>query len=48
MDVVKAGRRGLHRKRASKRKDKKVFSKTAGNSRKENMLGNPMRGGIRL
>lgn len=44
MDVVKASRYGLGRKRMSKRRDKRVFSKTANKTRIENV----MRGGTRL
>lgn len=48
MDVVKATRVGHGRKRLGKRGSKRLFSKTASRTRKENVMSNPMRGGIRL
>lgn len=45
MDVIKASRLGLGRKRMKPRKDRKVFSKTARKMRRVNMT---MRGGTRL
>lgn len=37
-----------YRQRASKRKDKRYFSRTADRTHKKNLQSNPMRGGIRL
>lgn len=50
MDVGKASRLGLYRKSREKGRDRKVFSRTASRTRKENLgLRNAvMRGGIRL
>jgi len=48
MDVGRASRLGLYRKTRERRTDRKVFRKTAGRSRSENVTSNPMRGGIRL
>ena len=50
MDVVKASHMGLHRKKREKKRDRKVFSRTAGRTRRENInvTSRPMRGGIRL
>lgn len=50
MDVGRASRRGTYRRRVSRSKDRKVFSRTANRTRKENSNLNfgPMRGGIRL
>lgn len=48
MDVGKASRLGLYRKTRERKKDRKVFSRTAGRTRRENVSANPMRGGIRL
>lgn len=45
MDVVKASRFGLGRKRMKPRRDRKVFSRTARKSRSENYT---IRGGTRL
>lgn len=36
------------RQKMSKRKSKKLFSRTAGHSQSANFRGSPMRGGIRL
>lgn len=36
------------RSRVSKRRDKKIFSRTAGKTKKINIAPNIMRGGIRL
>ena len=48
MDVVRAGRPS-GRRRMSRRKDRRVFSKTASSHRRENMVPSwPMRLGIRL
>lgn len=47
MDVSKAGR-PMRRKRMSRRKDRRSFSKTAGTTRRENISAAPMRLGIRL
>lgn len=50
MDVGKASRLGLYRKTRERKRDRKVFSRTAGKTRKENFgLRNAvMRGGGRL
>jgi len=48
MDVGRASRIGMSRKSRSGRRDKKVFSRTAGRTRRENVSSRPMRGGIRL
>jgi len=50
MDVGRASRIGMHRKpRHNRHRDRKVFQRTAGRTRQENMIRrNPMRGGIRL
>lgn len=48
MDVVRAANAGTFRKRAKPRRDKKLFSRTAKRVRVENLISNPMRGGIRL
>jgi len=45
MDVVKATRLGLGRKRMKRKRDRKVFSKTAARTRSVNLT---MRGGTRL
>lgn len=37
-----------YRKKVSKKKSKKVFSKTAARTNKKNLNDRPMRGGIRL
>ncbi len=37
-----------YRKRMSRRKSKKYFSKTASRSHRKNFRASPMRGGIRL
>jgi len=47
MDVYKASR-GPRRKKMSRRKDRRKFSKTAGSTRRENIISSPMRLGIRL
>lgn len=47
MDVYRAGK-PMKRKRMNRRKDRKVFSRTAGATRKENIMSAPMRLGIRL
>ena len=38
----------MRRKRANKRYDKRVFSSTAAKVHGKNLMGSPMRGGIRL
>lgn len=38
----------MFRKRAKKRFDKKIFSRTALNIKRKNLIANPMRGGFRL
>lgn len=38
----------MFRKRANKRYDRKVFSRTAGRIHKKNLIAMPMRGGFRL
>lgn len=49
MDVIRASRMGRGRKRVSRRRDRKVFSRTASKSRSANYVsGQPMRGGTRL
>lgn len=49
MDVGRASRGPYSRRgRVSRRRDRKVFSRTARRSRSENMLFAPMRGGTRL
>lgn len=49
MDVGRASRKGLGRKRMRPKRDRKVFSRTANRSRVENsIVSNPMRGGTRL
>lgn len=48
MDVFKARRQGMGRKRMKRRKDRRVFSKSASKVRRENVSSRPMRGGIRL
>lgn len=49
MDVGRASRLGMKRKvRSNRGRDRKVFSRTAGRTRSENVRRNPMRGGIRL
>lgn len=48
MDVGKASRLGLYRKTRERSRDRKVFRKTSGRTRRENIATNPMRGGIRL
>jgi len=45
MDVVRASRMGMSRKRMNRRKDRKVFARTASRVRPENVT---MRGGTRL
>jgi len=47
MDVSRASR-PKRRGRVSRRKSRRLFSRTAGNRRSENVIINPMRGGIRL
>lgn len=48
MDVGKASRIGLSRQKREGSRDRKVFTRTSGRTRKENVSSNPMRGGIRL
>jgi len=48
MDVGRASRQGMSRKSRKGSRDRKVFRKTAGKTRRENVSSNPMRGGIRL
>jgi len=48
MDVGRASRLGLARKTRERRTDRKVYSRTSGRTRRENISSNPMRGGIRL
>lgn len=48
MDVGRASRLGLYRKKRERSSDRKSFSRTSGRTRKENVVRNPMRGGIRL
>lgn len=48
MDVFRATRKGLGRKRMNKRKDRKFFSRNASKMRRENFMGQTMRGGTRL
>lgn len=48
MDVGRASRMGRGRKQMKRKRDRKVFSRTAQRQRGENMLSNPMRGGVRL
>lgn len=48
MDVGRASRFGLHRKTRSSGRDRKVFSRTASRTRRENRPRYVMRGGTRL
>jgi len=45
MDVIRASRQGLGRKRMGRKRDRKVFSRTASKMRTVNVT---MRGGTRL
>lgn len=38
----------MYRKRANKRSDRRMFSRTAGLTNKKNLVAMPMRGGFRL
>lgn len=49
MDVFRATRKGLSRRRANRRVDRKRFNRTSNSTRRENfVISSPMRGGTRL